>query len=409
MEAPENSSTIDPISLFNQGNIFYRQGQLKKALKCFQDAANIVIDQPKTLIEVNLRISRVLLDEDQVEESARLLDRTLDICRNNFEEDDPIVAKVYISLSRTNRCKRKNDIAYEQCLKALTINVKKLDPNDIQVGRNHHNMGICLRLLGKYEDATVSLKKALEIMEMYTGEDRDLEIGITYRELGNVCHNTIKTEEATKYLETSLKLLQAYYPCNHPDINCLYDCLAGHYFDIDNIEKAHEYYKILLESCIDLYGKNHSKSVKAYKYLGRFYYETKDYEASEENLLNALKIFKNTFGEDNVDVAVTYITLAKIRLAQKKFREALNYNFQALKFLEKSLGSLNGETRRAIATIELCMTHLRFFEEALAPSLKLLLLRRKAYGTNHYHYTTQFEDVKSIQSNIDLYQTVKFI
>ncbi len=318
MEAPEDSTILEPLPLFDQGKSLYRQGKIEKALNCFQDAAKFLVDQPRDLVEVNLRISTVLLDVDRVEESVRIMDRTLEICQNNFEEDDPIVAKVYNSLSRTNRFKRKYELAYKQSLKALEINLKKLNPNDIEIGRNYQNIGNCLRLLNKYEDAIVSLNKALEIKEKYQGEDRDLELGLTYQTLGNCYHMTGEGEETGKCLETSLKLLQKYYNCNHPDINVLYDNLAGHYLDVDNIKKAHKYYQTLLESSILLHGEYHTRPARAYKGLGELYYKAENYKAAEENLLKALNIFKKLFGEDYLDVATTYTTLAEVRFSQKK-------------------------------------------------------------------------------------------
>ncbi len=410
MENSENSHIPEQLienppmlsaALYQKGKSLYKQGKLKDSLNSFQEAAKLLSDQPKDLIETNLRISEIFVDEDQVDSSAEILDRSLEICHANFEEDDPLVAKVYNYLSKTNRVKRKFEIAYKQSLKAFEINTKKLDPNDIEMGRSYHSLGSCLKFLVRYDEAKLALEKALEIKEMYTGEDRDVELGLTYQTLGNLYHATGEYNQTTECLKTSLNLMQAYYNCNHPDINYATESLGRFYLHIGKLKKAQTCYESLLKSSLALHGDTNDTTARAYKGLGGLYHKLGHYSAAEDNLIRALNIFKTLFGEDYSSAASTCVTIAEVKFNQEKFIEAIKYTFQALQVYEKTLGSRETFTQKAMTNLSDFLTGLSILEYAKNPGLKALLLRRKFYGTGHYYYTNKRRGIDSIQSRIE--------
>ncbi len=413
MDPSENSTTGHPItadqsletvSSFEKGKSFYRQAKLKEALKCFQEAATNLSDQPRELIEVNLRISQVFYDEAQADESIEILDRTLEICKNNFEEDDPIIAKVYNALAQTSRYKMKYELSYQQCLKALKINEKRLSLNDIEIGRCYHTLGICFMTLEKIEDAKMALNKALKIKEKYTGDDRDMELGLTYQRLSNLYSVTGEYDSATQGLEQSLNLLQKYYNCDHPHVIHLYSNLADLYEHLGELQKAQKYYTALLQSSLLLYGECHDHSAKAYKGLGDVYYALTDYKAAEDHLLRALEIFKKLFGEIDIDVSSTYASLCRVMFDQKEYVKGLKYIYKALLIAENKMGGKDSLTSGHIKYLQIIMSRLNMLEGALKSSLRVLLCRRKVYGEKHFYFVYQFRDAESIESCINLYQ-----
>ncbi len=398
---------VNSAFLIEKGKSLYRQGKLNEALNFFQEASNVLSHLPRDLIEVNLLLSMIHMQQDQADASIKILDQSLEICQTNFEKDDPITARVYNALSRANKSKKKYETAYQQALKALKLSEMKLSSKDIEIGRCYHNIGSCLRLLSRYEEAKIWLEKALEIKEMYNGEDRDLELGLTFQSLGNLYSMIGEDTEAAEYLEKSLKFMKTYYNCNHPDILILYDNLAGLYTYVNQLNKAEDYYKLLLELSLSLNGEYHSRSARTYKGLGDIYYKVHQFSAAEDNFLRALKIFDKLFGKDYIEIGTTYVALATLKFSQYKFTQALKYIFQALQIYEKNLLTRHSSTQKALAHLEEFLTSLRFYEEALKPSLKVIVLRRKSYGTNHFYYLAQIADIKSIQLKIDLYKTDK--
>ncbi len=404
LEPTIENPSIDPASLYEKGKSLYKQGKLGESLDCFQEAAKLLSDQPRELIEVNLRISKILIDEDKFDDSALLLDRTLELCQANFEEDDPIVAKVYTSFSRTNRVKRKFEIAYKQSLKALEINMKKLSPNDIEIGRSYNAVGNCLRFLTRYDETKVALKKALAIKQLYEGEDKYLELGLTYQGFGHLYFMTGAYKETSNSLKKGLKYMQKYYNCNHPDIIYLTESLAKYYLHVGKLDKAQKHYEDVLKSSLSLHREYNDGTARAYKGLGELYDRLGNYKAAEDSLIMALNIFKKLFGEDYSSAASTCVTIADVKFNQGKFTEALKYIFQALHVYEKTLGSRETFTQKAMTHLGEYLTKLSILEYVKNPEMKALLLRRKFYGTKHYYYTNKLKSIESNQSRIDLNQ-----
>ncbi len=389
-------------SLIKEGKSLYKQAKLNESLKCFQRAADYISNQPENLIEVNLRISEILMDLGQVDDCIHLLDKTLKICQANFEEDHLILAKIYNFFSRPYRARRKSHISETLCQKALEINLKKLSPNEIEIARTYHNLGACAYDLDRYLDAKDWFDKALAIKEQYTGEDREFELGLAYQRLSDVNQALGNNEETHENLEQSLKCFKAYYNCHHPDINSLIDDLANFYLHVGSYEKAIKTYNELLESSLLLFGEKHPDVGRAYQGLGSAQNYLGHFELAEKNLLTALKIFKDILGEDDSDVAATCMLLSNVLCNQKKFILGLKYNYKALEINEKK-SDRDSASEKSFGTFREIMIYVKSLEGALNHGLKALLIRRNLYGTEHQYYQNQFRGTKVIAQKIDLY------
>ncbi len=361
------------------------------------------------MIEVNLKISRILLDIVKYDDCTDILDRSLKICQDNFAKDDPILSKVYNSLSQLNRFKSKYEISHEYCLKALEINSKSLDPTDIEMGKTYYHLGSSLYNLDQYDDSKKWITKALEIVEAYTGEDRDLELGLIHQRLGHVYEIFGNYHTASQHFEKSINFFKVYYQGDHPDINAVINNLASLYFHCRHIEKAQSYYQALLDSSLKIHGEYHKHPARAYQGLGNVYNALSDFKAAEKNLLKALEIFKVIFGENDIDVASTYVILGEVMFQQKKFVDMLKYHFIALRIHEKTVGDRDSYVQRPLTNLQKYMTHLNPLEDALKPGLKVLRLRKKFYGTKHHYYTNQERTIHIIQCNIDLYHVGQYL
>jgi tetratricopeptide (TPR) repeat protein len=133
---------------------------------------------------------------------------------------------------------------YEQ---AMQIRQEILGPAHESVGEVYSYIGgLQWQLLEDYDQALISLKKAIEIQEATLPSD-SIDLARTYHNIATTYAMMTKHDLALEYYNKALKIRQAALPPEHPSIAATYHNLGYSYESKGDYTKALKYYEKSLE------------------------------------------------------------------------------------------------------------------------------------------------------------------
>ena len=129
----------------------------------------------------------------------------------------------------------------------------------------------------------------------------DIEIAVSYNNLGVIYMELDNYERALKYLEISLSIRREKIGDNHPDTATTYNNIACVYLKENKAHDARVYFEKALEIREKILGKEHLDTAMTYYGLGRLEVHLKNYEQAFRNYEQAYKVVNLMKGEDSED------------------------------------------------------------------------------------------------------------
>ena len=195
-----------------------------------------------------------------------------------------------------------------------------------------------------YKKSLEYYEQALKIRQaLYKGNHPDIaeslnNIGCVYKDgLG-------QAQEALNYFERALEMYnQIYEQKNHPDIARILSNLGITNSSLSRLEKALNYHQQALEMSKILYGDNNPNIAKLLNNLGAFYNDNLGQPQEALNYFKkALRMHKQVYKQENhPDIATTLGSLGVVYSALGKPTKALKYYQQALEMSKILYGDNN--------------------------------------------------------------------
>jgi tetratricopeptide (TPR) repeat protein len=190
--------------------------------------------------------------------------------------------------------------ANETALKYFELALEHMEQFDEDTTRYLNNIGSALKELGDYKEALIYQKQALALLKQLNKEDKDIifayhQIGTTYRWLKDY-------KRAIAYSRKSLKLSKAIKEEDEEyfsKIAVIYNNLANICQDLENTDKAFEYYNKALEIDYKALGENNLQTANHLNNLGVCYSKEKNYPKAREYYKNAFDIVSLILPKDH--------------------------------------------------------------------------------------------------------------
>ena len=153
-------------------------------------------------------------------------------------ESNPAPALAHLAVAYSNQAEAARFLSREAdaekaFLKAISL-LQKLDPGVLLVRKAlpaaHHNLGVLLGQIARYDEAEPHLQKALELQIQFFGANSG-EAANAYSALGGLYLETGRLEAAETMLLTAIRLTEQNFGPNHDDIGFHLDRLADLYLD----------------------------------------------------------------------------------------------------------------------------------------------------------------------------------
>ena len=221
-----------------------------------------------------------------------------------------------------------------------------------------NNLGILYNDTGRYEEAEVMYRKALEIYRELSEENRSAYIGDvadSCNNLGNVYYKTGRYEEAEKLHRKALEIREELSTENRSayigDVADSYNNLGNVYYKTGRYEEAEAMHRKALEIREELSTENRSAYIGSVatscNNLGILYGNTGRYEEAEAMYRKALEIYRELSEENRSayigDVADSCNNLGNVYYKTGRYEEAEKLHRKALEIREE----LSTENRSA--------------------------------------------------------------
>jgi tetratricopeptide (TPR) repeat protein len=186
--------------LHNLGYTHHRLGQNGKALQRYEDALKLVVqlNESNVLVALTLNCVAVLSFhaevDDQGSKALELLQQSLDILRSQKISCDREVATVANNIGRVYFLRSEFSLARTFYNEALTLRLKVLGKQSMDVAATCYNAGQTLQRLGEAHLALGFYKRFLRVAETAIGSDAR-EIAVAHK-----CMAEIKNDLNCKML-----------------------------------------------------------------------------------------------------------------------------------------------------------------------------------------------------------------
>lgn len=254
-------------SLNNLGTIFIKQGELDKAIKCFNESLKI-----KQNINDTLGITSTLINIGSIYYYKNQYDKAIEHYYSSLIIAESLGDSNLIAYNLNNIAniyKKQNQ--YTKALKLLFRSVSYLQNSKLKLGNTFTNIGLVYQSIGEYEKSKEYYSKSLVIKEK-NNDQRGL--AKLFNNLGIVSKNLNNSEEALDYFNKAHAIVKANkddYTYGSVLLN-----LGNLYYSLSYYDKAFHY----LKRSLNIANRINAKTIKQtiYKVLSDCYVETKDYK-----------------------------------------------------------------------------------------------------------------------------------
>ncbi|CAJ1954109.1 unnamed protein product [Cylindrotheca closterium] len=234
---------------------------------------------------------------------------------------------------------RYND-AINLCKPALQIRMKILGEDrlkDIYVADAYDTVGICLRMLTRYQEAMVNFKIALEIHLAVRG-DQHVRTAQSYHNIGDVLKEQKKLNEALSNYQKACDIRSAVLGNRHV-------CTAESYYAIGVLlghqkqyDKALNMFQKALEVRLEKLGNRHPQVGALYYDIGIALARHVKYKEAMKAFHQTLAIQREVLGDRHKDVADTYRWMGCVLTQQNQHTKARVWYQQALGIFSEIYG-----------------------------------------------------------------------
>ena len=318
------------------GNICQMHCLFDVAIKYFSQALQFVQrseecnDEDEAVCYIDLGIVHHNLgDREQAKENN---ERALTIFLKKLDPDHPGVAMCYNNLGNVHSGLGDLGQAKENYERALTIRLKKLDPDHLDVAMCYNNLGTVHSDLGDLEQAKENYERAITIYLKKLDPDHP-DVAMCYINLGNIHKNLGDLERAKENYERALTILDP----DHPGVAMCYHNLGNVHENLGDLEQAKENYERAITIYLKKLDPDHLNVAACYNNLGNVLRKLGDLEQAKGNYERALTIYLKKLYPDHFNVATCYNNLGNVHTNLGDLEQAKQCYERALTIFLKKL------------------------------------------------------------------------
>ncbi len=291
------------------------------------------------------------------------------------------------------------DAAQKSFEKAIRWRQKELGPEDPDLSRSLHNLGVILKEKGNYQASIRALKRAANIRQEL--EDPTL-LGATYLEMGIVYERSGDFENALQFHQTALSIFESYYSEVHKNT-------ARAYLSIGIIQRKLRHYPEAIAALeeakkqyVELYGRNDIDVSSSYNNLGNVYDDQHAYPKAIQSYREALAINLELFGESSIPVSENYNNLGLTYLQIGDLEQSLDYQKRSLQIRLEKLGPYHPKIANAYTNIGDIFVAKGQWTEALEAYQNALVQKFTNYRDTNVYSNPNLETATLVGSANDL-------
>lgn len=277
----------------------------------------------KRLLEEGTKLN----NEKKLEEAFVKLTEAGEIYKQVLGEETLEHANVLHQMGRNRYFLNKYDDAINFYGHTLTIRLKKLDSESLEVASTYNGLGIAYDENGNYDKALDAYYKSLNICLILGKENL---IATCYNNIGAVLYNKGYYDEACENVKKALSIRIKVLGEFHLMTASSYNNLGVYYNVMGDNNKAIDYYIKALEIRKKNLPPDHPDLSTSYRNIGNSYRDKGDYEKGILYLNKAMKAQKKTIKINNINLSDTYKSLGSIYYMSKNYEKSKYYLKQSI-------------------------------------------------------------------------------
>ncbi|RYP19951.1 hypothetical protein DL767_009563 [Monosporascus sp. MG133] len=198
-------------------------------------------------------------------------------------------------------------------------------------------------------------------------------IGVSYDILG-------KYKDAELVLRPAVELGEKVLGREHPDTLARMNSLAAVLYNLGEYEEAKQMHRQILELKEKVLGREHPETLISMDNLALSLYSQGKYDEAEQMHRQTLKLREKVLGREHPDTLGSMDILASILNRQGKYNEAEQMHRQTLKLREKVLGREHPDILASMNNLKLVLDNQGKYDEAEQMHRQTLKLREKTYS-----------------------------
>ena len=247
------------------------------------------------------------------------------------------------------RAREVNDAGYPAPLLHLqehlrTVTARASERGDVMAAVLNAALGKHLYMIGAYQEAQRYFERALHILEQSLGPEHP-DVASPLNGLAGLYKEQGKYAEAESLYQRALHIWERSLGPEHPDVASPLNGLAGLYAKQGKYEQAESLYQRALHIWEQSLGPEHPDVASPLNGLAGLYKEQGKYEQAEPLYQRAITIGEQILGPEHPDVASPLNGLAILYKVQGKYEQAESLYQRALHILEQSLGPEHPRTQ----------------------------------------------------------------
>ena len=204
----------DDTDLDSLGKILEEMGEYEQAQKCYE---RMMHDLQVKTADCHVGLGRQMAWQDQCEPALSHYDQAMEIRQKLFSSEHESVGEVYNYIGRVQwKLLQDYDEALVTLKKAIEIQEKTLPSDSLLLAKTYNNMAVTYEFRTQYDLAAKYYKKTLKIRQAALPPEHP-DIAAVYNDLGCMYHSKGDYTEALKHFEKSLEIRQKTLPPSHPD------------------------------------------------------------------------------------------------------------------------------------------------------------------------------------------------
>jgi len=296
--------------------------------------------QPAVQARLLARVGGVYRNLGLLDEAAPLLERSLEIRRELFGEDDPEVAHSLHELAWLAWSRGDYEKALSLAERSVAIREKTLEPDDLDLAEGLHTVGLIRWSAGDFAGAREPIERALAIRERKLGPD-------------------------------------------HPDVADCLNSLGALYYRMDDYAGARELWERALSIREKSLGPDHPFVAATLSNLAVVLTETGDYAGAMPLLKRAIAIQEKALGPDHPDLASGLNNLGELLMGMDDLEGARPLYERAIAIQERAAGPDHPELARYLANLARVERLAGNLTTARQLAQRSLAIREKALDPGH--------------------------
>ncbi len=340
-------------------------------------------DQPTVKAQMMYTMGRVYQSLSLYEQAQPLLEKALEITRNDPGQNRMAVSNSLLQLASLYRQQAKYDEALPLTEEAVAIREEIFGQEHQDVAAALINLGRHLRLTGDYEKARVHLERALAIQEKELGPEH-LGVAAALVDLGWLFNLMSEYEKAIEIYERALSIYENKLPEDHPTIASTMHDLGVLHNNIGDHIKARAFLEGALAIKEKVYEPDHPQLAISLDSLGTTLWYMSEYTEAKPYYERALAIREKVHGPKHPDVARSLNNLALLLRYLGAHNKALPLYRRALAIKEETLGPDHPDVALALTNLAYLLSTLTGDINEVSGLLeRALAIREKILGPEH--------------------------